>query len=123
MPTEAAQMTQINIRIKAQTKTQAEKTLRLMGITPTQLVRTIYEKVAQGAEQCQETISAILNDATLKPCAEDTKWRTLMQGWDAGNGFLAQLESDSSTIPVDDRPWEQVYEEAMIAQYKSKGLL
>ena len=50
----AGQMTQLNLRVDAQDKRQAEEVLHLMGTTTTKFMRKVLAKVARGAKDYDE---------------------------------------------------------------------
>lgn len=58
MPTQA----QINVRMDAQLKSMGDGELARMGISPTQLVRAVWMKVAQGAAAIDQLIGVLAQE-------------------------------------------------------------
>lgn len=118
----AQTMTQVNVRIDAQLKRQAEDVLRLMGATPTNVIRALYSKIAMGANEFEKT-QRFLGLKNSQEEDDSAARQALVDGWNLGNAFFELVGTDSSSVPIDRRPWKQVYEEALVAHYENKGLL
>lgn len=119
------QMTQLNMRVNAQDKRKAEDVLRLMGTTATQITRKILAKIARGAKDYAE-IAAVLEDT---PATEEQEKKpsinpALFEGWAIGDRYMQMLGYESmADVPRDDRPWDEIYEEAMMEKALEKGWL
>lgn len=116
--TATAQMVQLNLRVDAQEKAQAAEVLRLMGLTVSDFVRAALAKVARGAADCEQLLEALEEpeEVPLSPA--------LARSWEICDDFAKMLGYESADdMPKDDRPWEEILEEARLAHYREKGLL
>lgn len=60
MAPSAASMSQLNVRLDPQAKAAGDATLERMGVTPTQFVRAIWNKLALGAQAFDQLASALV---------------------------------------------------------------
>ena len=123
MATTQRQMVQLNVRVDADVKRQAEEVLELMGSSVTELVRMALEKVARGARDYVEARDALNDKHGGETPVGNAIDQRLAEGWAIISDLYRSFGIDSSTLPVDERSWKEVYEEAMIAHYEEKGLL
>ena len=113
-----AQLVQLNLRVDAQDKAQAAEVLRLMGLTVSDFVRAALAKVARGAADCGQVME-VLEEPEGVPLSP-----ALARAWEVCDDFAKMLGYESAEdMPKDDRPWEEVIEEARLAHYREKGLL
>ena len=116
-----SQMTQLNMRVDAQDKRQAEEVLRLMGTTTTELVRKLLAKVARGAKDYAEVADAIDTPPEHEPAQVNP---VVLQCWAIVDDFCRSLGYErAEDMPKDTRSWAKRYEEAMSAHYEEKGWL
>ena len=54
-----ASLSQMNVRMESQLKAAGDDVLARMGVTPTQLVRAVWMKVAQGAEAFDQIVAVL----------------------------------------------------------------
>lgn len=117
----ASKMVQLNVRVDAEVKKQAEEVMRLMGTTSSQLVRALYEKVASGARDYDEAAAVLTGEAREEQCDANPPLAT---GWAAADDFYRSLGyARAGDVPADNRTWQQVYDEAMLSHYQEKGLI
>ena len=121
MPAVASGMTQMNVRVNAERKQEAESVLKLANSSLTELVRMLIDKVSCGAKDLQEVQHVLQGDAANVP--KDDTDSVLLEGWALVDGFCADMGIVRSDDWLDERTCEQVYEEAMMAHYEEKGLL
>ena len=121
MPTVASGMTQMNVRVNAERKQEAESVLKLANSSLTELVRMLIEKVSCGAKDLQEVQRVLQGDAAHAP--KDDTDSVLLEGWALVDDFCSDMGIVRSDDWLDERTCEQVYDEAMVAHYEEKGLL
>ena len=118
-----AQMTQINVRVDAQLKKQAEDALRLAGTTTTEFVRAMLAKVACGVRSYEELMAVVEPPKEIEgqlPAVNPV----VAEGWAIVDEFCHSIGYESAAdVPKDTRSWDEVYEEAMIEHYQEKGWL
>lgn len=83
----AASLSQMNIRLDAQVKASGDAVLKRMGITPSELVRAVWAKVAEGVEGCEQLLAALQDRKvpTPGPASE-------------GEAFVARIEARKSAL-------------------------
>ena len=122
--TERSRLVQTNVRIEADVKLRAEEVLRLMGSSPTELVRAVYAKVAQGAQAYEETM-AFLEGRELASGGEAEEQETLnpllLEAWSIGRDYFLSVGINPDSLAIDNRSWEEMYHEGMEAHYREKG--
>ena len=59
MVARAAEMAQVNIRMSPSLKRAGDTVLAQVGISPTQLVRAVWAKVACGAQACEDLVRVL----------------------------------------------------------------
>lgn len=118
------QMVQLNLRVNAQDKRNAEEVLRLMGTTTTDFIRKILAKVASGAKEYEKVAAAIDGPAGLLPTVEQAEevCPLVAEAFAIGDRFAQSLGYNSAEeLPLDTRSWDERYEEAMHEHYREKG--
>lgn len=72
-----ASMAQLNIRLDPALKEAGDSVLNLMGVTPSQFIRTIWMKLARGAEAFDQIATVLISEPTAEfvqpPVARDEK--------------------------------------------------
>ena len=115
----AAAMEQANARVDQHLKAAGDAILEQMDISPTQLIRAIWAKVARGARSCDQPVSVLAGDpaanAPVFPEEGTSERRTRTDWLEARQGQLArELGMDLATfVPHTD---EQL-EELMLADF------
>ena len=61
-------MAQVNIRMLAETKRAGDATLERVSVTPTQLVRAIWAKLALGTEAFDQIMEALVKSPSPQEC-------------------------------------------------------
>ena len=115
---------QLNVRIDASLKRQAEDVLALMGSSATELVRAVYEKVARGAEDYTETMNVLKSAGTGAGNVETQQGENPVEaGWAIAREFYGAAGCDPESLGPDERTWGEIYEEALAAHFEEKGIL
>lgn len=125
------QMIQLNVRVDAEVKRQAEEVLELMGSSVTELVRMALEKVSHGARdyvEARDVLSGAHHSKQVaaapdEPIDFSMVDARLAKGWKAADDLYRSFGLDPSSLPKDERSWDAIYEEAMDAHFEEKGLL
>lgn len=68
----AVAMAQVNIRMNSALKAQGDEVLALAEISPSQLVRAVWAKVAQGRESLDQLVRVLAADVKPTDAAEGT---------------------------------------------------
>ncbi len=65
----ASALVQMNVRIPAETKSLGDKVLLAEGLTPTEVVRRVWEKAARRGKDLQQVLDLIREPAELQTAA------------------------------------------------------
>ncbi|MBR3318371.1 MAG: hypothetical protein IKG21_11190 [Atopobiaceae bacterium] len=68
----AVAMAQVNIRMNSALKAQGDEVLALAEVSPSQLVRAVWAKVAQGRESLDQLVRVLAADVKPTDAAEGT---------------------------------------------------
>lgn len=110
---------QVNVRLDADLKRNAEDVLSFVGLSATEAIRALYTKIARGAADCSEAM-AVLGVGDSQEARDDS---VPQQGWLIAEEFYRSLGCDLATMHKEDRPWDEVYEDAMTEHFREKGVL
>ncbi|MDO4502224.1 MAG: hypothetical protein Q4D06_03475 [Coriobacteriia bacterium] len=108
--------TQMNIRIPSSLKSQGDKALASIGLTPSEAVRSLWEKASKrGADLDQISRALSHQDHPATP-----KEQTLQQGWHIVDQFIEErgIVIDPESYPSD----ESLIEEFWTERYRERGL-
>ena len=87
MASGATGLSQMNIRLDAQTKASGDAVLRRMSITPSALVRAVWAKDAEGVEGCEQVLAALQPQKSSAQGAESE-----------GEAFIARIEARQAAL-------------------------
>lgn len=114
-----AAVQQLNVRLNADLKRSAEDVLSFVGSSATEVIRALYAKIACGAADYAKVMEA-LRVENVGSTRDDS---VLMEGWSITEAFYRSVGIDASSLSREDRPWDEVYAEAMDEHFHEKGLL
>lgn len=109
---------QLNVRLQPELKAAGDSVLELYGISPSELIRTLWEKISHGEEALGQVVRAFATEPAagsttfLAPTAQDSM--SLAQAIRARQQALeAELGLDPATyVPVDmDELEDAVYQD------------
>lgn len=121
-----SESTQMNIRIGRALKERGDRALSRAGYTPSQAVRALYE-FAVRHETEPEAVAAVLadgrSDKTGQRAAAREARRAALRDIDRLVDEQRALLGERFAPGSDDRPFNELREEAMTAHFEEKGLL
>lgn len=118
---DAATLTQMNVRIDASLKTAGDEALSSIGYSPTQAVRTLWERAAQRGEQLEAVKRFLADDANSAP--RNPKLEALEAGWQIIPEGLAALGIPNDSFANASTDISALYEAALIERAQQKGWL
>ena len=106
-----ASLSQMNVRMESQLKVAGDNVLARMGVTPTQLVRAVWMKVAQGAEAFDQIVAVLAEEPAAVsgvsggegPDAVSDEFEERLQLFYCESGF----DYSAYSSPTDDE-WEDL---------------
>ena len=117
------EMIQLNARIDRDLKTAGDSALSLIGFSPSQAVRALWEKAARRGKDLEEVAELLSSTAERKPKegvpteAQDA----IRQGWELMDGVYASLGVDPRAerdLPSDG----DLLESALLERMAERGL-
>ena len=109
-PAKAPTMAQINVRIDAELKKAGDEELARLGISPSEIVRALWTKLARGDHQVRATVEQLVSqERTPERQAEvDRKLKALEDFDQHWLKFAEELGLDPAThVPLTDEELEE----------------
>ena len=94
-----------------------EEVISLAGSSATEVVRALYAKIAGGAADYAEAMAVLCPDEG-EGAVDDSIVR---DGWSIADEFYSSIGHDVATAPVEERPWDEVYADAMARALSREG--
>ncbi len=114
-------MAQINVRIDRDLKQRGDMALAEAGISPSEAIRALWNKVAQRGSAVAEVKQLLFENG--KDCPTTDEAGLVCQGWKLADEFLDSIGFDSAQESLVDQPWGELYQEAMDEHFARKGVL
>ncbi len=115
-PSSTAVTTQVNTRVDAAVKQQADEVLALAGSTAAELVRSVMAKVARGMRDYEEVANVLEGSTSREPD------EALEAGWALADSLYATIDAEGKSLASDARSWDEVYSEARSEHLAEKEL-
>lgn len=115
----ASSTAQINVRLDRALKTAGDEALAEAGISPSEAVRALWDKLAKRGESL-EALKRLLFSPEQTDLADDEQ-NPLTDGWQIADKFYATCGSSLGGT-TRDVAWQDLYAEAMDEHYADKGL-
>ena len=133
-------MGQLNVRLDYGAKAAGEDSIRAMGVSVTEFMRKLWDKLAQGGEECAAVQRAVLGNAAATSSAMSAatvagarksealvRARALRDAWMEAYGYgpddlldVSQSSGDNDSLRHPDR---QLAVEALVARMQERGTL
>ena len=116
-------MIQLNARIDRELKAAGDSALSLIGLSPSQAVRALWEKAARRGKDLEE-VAQLLSPSAQRGSnagASDEAQDVIRQGWELMDGVYASLGVDPELerdLPSDD----DLLESALCERMAERGL-
>ena len=114
-----AETIQVNTRVDAADKRAADDILALMGSSIPELIRSVIHKAGQGAEEYDRLREALREGGA----STDEHLAKAQEGWNLVDSFYRSVGIDPGALPVEQRTWKEIYEEAKDEHFMEKGML
>lgn len=112
--------TQLNARLDKKLKASGDAALALIGLSPTQAVRALWEKAARRGADLEE-VAALLSPAPRQKAPGASRQDdAVRQGWDFMEKAYDFLGIDASTVR--DYPEDEMLEAALEERFAERGL-
>ena len=116
-------MVQLNARIDREVKAAGDSALSLIGLSPSQAVRALWEKAARRGKDLEEVAEMLspTPEREMWECALDKAQDVVRQGWEFMDGVYASLGVEPGAerdLPSDD----DLLESALCERMAERGL-
>jgi len=121
----AQALSQMNIRMNKQLKDAGDKILAESGRTPTQIVRSLWEKISRGSADLQQ-VEEVLGNAGLEAPTHNTTTQKV-EAMQRGRALFAEglsnwgIRADAG-IPHDDKSDTNRYIDALVDRMRERDL-
>lgn len=106
-----ATTTQLNVRMDSQLRAAGDAMLERVGVTPAQIVRALWAKVAGSAQECEEVLSFLAEETTPQTSSRGEECLASIESWHTRLFSLANVDRESYVAPSDDELDEMLYDE------------
>lgn len=113
-------MAQINVRIDKDLKQAGDAVLAGEGMSPSEVVRALWNKLAQHGEALDEVKRVLFggDDSADMVRHAELVWA----GWKISDEFYQLVGLERSDSSLHEQPWDELYAEAMDEHYAQRGL-
>ena len=123
----ATKMAQLNVRMDPELKAAGDSVLDLYGVSPSELVRAIWDKVAHGKEALQQLIEVLVKDPAVGSprTSKTTSNGMTLPEWAAWRQeeFAKEMGLDPSThVPLTDEELEELLYEDYLEKWREREL-
>lgn len=106
-----AATTQLNVRMEAPLRAAGDSVLVRVGITPAEIVRALWTKVALGVQECEEVLALLAEEPAPAASSRGEACLAPIENWHAELFRLAGVDRLSYVAPSDDELDEMLYDE------------
>ncbi len=102
---------QLNVRMDAQLRAAGDAILKRVGVTPAEIVRALWAKIAGGAGDYEKVLNLLAEGTTLPAPSRGEECLEPINSWHTKLFALANVDRDSYVAPSDDELDEMLYDE------------
>ena len=112
---------QMNIRMSRSVKEAGDAALASVGFTPSEVVRTIWEKAAHRGKDLEDVVRLLAPSDELPPVeGEDDP---VLRGSRIVSDGMRELGIDMSRVNIPELSYEELREQALADRLEERGLL
>lgn len=113
-------MVQMNTRISKQLKSDGDAALALIGLSPSQAVRALWEKAARRGEELEQIRAFLKEEGRDESDTVSKKQKSMQEFWKYMDAMYAKLDIDPSL--VQDYSEDELLEEYWQERMEGRGL-
>lgn len=106
-----AATSQLNVRMDAQLRSAGDAALERLGVTPAEIVRALWARIAGGAQECEQVLEMLTEKTPAAGSSRGDACIEAIEGWHSELFALAGVERASYVAPTDDELDEMLYDE------------
>ena len=112
--------TQLNVRMEPELKASGDAVLLNYGISPSQMVRSVWKAVSQGGDALKRVMEALEDSPVSVPVNSSD---SAVRGTQLFSEACKQLGISGTSYVPDARPWRELREEAIEDRLSERGIL
>ena len=106
-----AATSQLNVRMDSQLRSAGDAVLERIGVTPAEIVRALWAKIAGGAQECEQVLELLAQKTDPATPSRGDTYIEAIDGWHTELFALAGVTRASYTAPSDEELDEMLYDE------------
>lgn len=106
-----AATSQLNVRMDSELRSAGDAVLGRVGVTPAEIVRALWAKLAKGAQECEQILSVLSDEDDATTSLRGDELVSQIEGWHSQLFSLAQADRATYVPPTDEELDEMLYDE------------
>lgn len=106
---------QLNVRMDSQLRKAGDAVLERVGVTPAEIVRALWAKIAGGARECEQVLALLAEQTPPTTPSRGAACLAAIDGWQSELYALASADRSSYVAPTDEELDEMLYDEWLSA--------
>jgi hypothetical protein len=102
---------QLNVRMDAKLRSVGDAVLERVGITPAEVMRALWAKIARGVEDCEQALSMFADQEDPIVSSRGKEFLARIEGWHDELFALVEAPRTSYVAPTDEELEEMLYDE------------
>lgn len=102
---------QLNVRMDAKLRAAGDAVLERVGVTPAEVVRALWAKIASGVRECEQVLSAFVDKEEPACPSRGDELIAQIDDWHSELVALAKSSVTSYVAPTDEELDEMLYDE------------
>lgn len=113
---------QLNVRMDAGLRTAGDAVLKRVGVTPADVVRALWAKIAEGVQDCEQVLALLQEQKTSAAPSRGDECLAAIDGWHSALFSCAKVKHTSYVAPSDEELEEMLYDEWLAQDHKRAAL-
>lgn len=106
-----AATSQLNVRMESELRAAGDAVLERVGVTPAEVVRALWAKLAKGAQECERVLSVLSDEDDATTSLRGDELVGQIEGWHSQLFSLAGVDRADYAPPTDEELDEMLYDE------------
>ena len=106
-----ATTSQLNVRMDSELRSAGDAVLERVGITPAEVVRALWAKIARGVQECEQVLYALSDEDDTEISSRGDEFVGQIEGWHSQLFSLTEIDRASYVPPKDEELDEMLYDE------------
>ena len=102
---------QLNVRMDSELRSAGDAVLERVGITPAEVVRALWAKIAKGVQECEQVLHALSDEDDAAISSRGDELVGQIEGWHSQLFSLAEVDRATYVPPTDEELDEMLYDE------------